>query len=70
MLRMSVEVTIDAVELPTLAALYRFNVRTMHVTTRGPGGGNPELTLTFGAEDAARRFVEEWLEGGAPTRDG
>ena len=55
------ELTIDVTDaIPTLDDLLKYEIASMRVRTRGPGGGNPAITLGFHGHNHARSFLREW----------
>jgi hypothetical protein len=71
----TINLTIDVTDpLPTVADLITHGIAAMRVVTRGPGGGNPEVTLSFGdAADEGRpnalRFLADWYGSEDPAAD-
>jgi len=71
----TITLTLDVTDaIPTLADLTAYGIAAMRVVTAGPGGGNPELTLTFadGAGEGrpnALRFLTDCYASDDPEGD-
>jgi len=54
----SLDVSLEA-PFPTQAHCLKHNILRLNILVCGPGGGNPEYTLTFPTKQAAENWLRE-----------